>query len=224
MESGIFAFLLLVVMASAVAELYGKDAANRLVRFGFVPLIASMLLLTFVIHMVPVLVWSGISTGSAAGVAGLIGLASVFGKLVAGWLADRTSGGLLPFAAFAGPSVAYFLIWQGHGSLPMITAAMLISGFCNGALSQLAAYLLSRYAGLAQYGTIFGLIASMMAVGSGIGPYLAGFAFDRTQSYELLLLVGMPLALVAGLAVAFLGPYPHFARQPVAPDAPQESA
>jgi uncharacterized integral membrane protein (TIGR00697 family) len=52
-ESGIFAFLLLVVMASAVAELYGKDAANRLVQFGFVPLIVSMLLLTFVIRVVP---------------------------------------------------------------------------------------------------------------------------------------------------------------------------
>lgn len=52
-ESGIFAFLLLVVMASAVAELYGQDAANKLVRFGFVPLICSMLLLTFVINVVP---------------------------------------------------------------------------------------------------------------------------------------------------------------------------
>ncbi|WP_421850782.1 queuosine precursor transporter [Novosphingobium sp.] len=52
-ESGIFAFLLLVVMASAVAELYGQDVANRLVRFGFVPLIVSMLLLTFVINVVP---------------------------------------------------------------------------------------------------------------------------------------------------------------------------
>lgn len=52
-ESGIFAFLLLVVMASAVAELYGQDAANKLVRFGFVPLIVSMLLLTFVINVVP---------------------------------------------------------------------------------------------------------------------------------------------------------------------------
>ncbi len=52
-ESGIFAFLLLVVMASAVAELYGQEVANRLVRFGFVPLICSMLLLTFVINVVP---------------------------------------------------------------------------------------------------------------------------------------------------------------------------
>jgi uncharacterized integral membrane protein (TIGR00697 family) len=52
-ESGIFAFLLLVVMSSAVAELYGQATANRLVRLGFIPLIVSMTLLTFVIHVVP---------------------------------------------------------------------------------------------------------------------------------------------------------------------------
>ncbi|WP_264420546.1 queuosine precursor transporter [Novosphingobium sp. KCTC 2891] len=52
-ESGIFAFLLLVVLASAVAELFGQDVANRLVRLGFVPLILSMCLLTLVIHVVP---------------------------------------------------------------------------------------------------------------------------------------------------------------------------
>ena len=52
-ESGIFAFLVLVVLGSSVAELYGRDTANRLVRFGFIPLIVSMLLIQFVIHVVP---------------------------------------------------------------------------------------------------------------------------------------------------------------------------
>jgi hypothetical protein len=52
-ESGIFAFLLLVVLSSAVAELYGQKTANRLVRFGFLPLIVSMVLLSLVIHVVP---------------------------------------------------------------------------------------------------------------------------------------------------------------------------
>jgi len=52
-ESGIFAFLLLVVMSSAIAELFGQDMANRTVRLGFVPLIVSMVLLTLVIHVVP---------------------------------------------------------------------------------------------------------------------------------------------------------------------------
>jgi hypothetical protein len=43
-EAGIFAFLLLVVVSSAVAELHGRAVANRLVRIGFVPLVASILL------------------------------------------------------------------------------------------------------------------------------------------------------------------------------------
>ncbi|WP_136162073.1 queuosine precursor transporter [Sphingomonas flavalba] len=50
-EAGIFAFLLLVVVSSAVAELHGRAAANRLVRLGFVPLVASALLIRLVLAL-----------------------------------------------------------------------------------------------------------------------------------------------------------------------------
>lgn len=50
-EAGIFAFLQLVVLSSAVNELHGPAAANRLVRFGFIPLILSALLIQLVIAM-----------------------------------------------------------------------------------------------------------------------------------------------------------------------------
>jgi uncharacterized integral membrane protein (TIGR00697 family) len=48
-EAGIFAFLLLVVMSSAIAELHGQKTATALVRTGFVPLIVSALLIQFVL-------------------------------------------------------------------------------------------------------------------------------------------------------------------------------
>ena len=48
-EAGIFAFLLLVVTSSAIAELHGREMANRLVRIGFVPLIASIVLAEIVL-------------------------------------------------------------------------------------------------------------------------------------------------------------------------------
>ena len=51
-EAGIFAFLLLVVTASATAELHGRDIANRLVLFGFIPLVASMVL-TYAVLALP---------------------------------------------------------------------------------------------------------------------------------------------------------------------------
>jgi queuosine precursor transporter len=43
-EAGIFAFLLLVVTSSSVAELHGRATANRLVLLGFVPLLVSLAL------------------------------------------------------------------------------------------------------------------------------------------------------------------------------------
>jgi len=50
-EAGIFAFLLLVVMSSAVAELFGKETANRLVLIGFAPLVLSILLAILVLAL-----------------------------------------------------------------------------------------------------------------------------------------------------------------------------
>ena len=52
-ESGILAFLLLIVLASAVNELHGTAVAQRMVRYGFVPLILSMVLIRTVIDLVP---------------------------------------------------------------------------------------------------------------------------------------------------------------------------
>lgn len=51
-EAGIFAFLLLVAVSSAVAELHGRSTANRLVQVGFVPLLTSMVL-SWLVYALP---------------------------------------------------------------------------------------------------------------------------------------------------------------------------
>lgn len=50
-EAGIFGFILLVVIASTVAELHGRAAADSLVRLGFIPLIVSMALIQIVLAL-----------------------------------------------------------------------------------------------------------------------------------------------------------------------------
>ena len=52
-ESGIFAFLMLVVISSTVAQLYGAATANRMVRWGFVPLALSIVLIALVLQLPP---------------------------------------------------------------------------------------------------------------------------------------------------------------------------
>ena len=50
-EAGIFAFLLLVATSSAVAELHGRAVANKLVVYGFVPLVMSVALSLIVLAL-----------------------------------------------------------------------------------------------------------------------------------------------------------------------------
>lgn len=52
-EAGIFAFLMLVVISSAVAQLYGERTANRLVWWGFLPLAFSIGLMWLVLSLPP---------------------------------------------------------------------------------------------------------------------------------------------------------------------------
>ncbi|WP_082135059.1 queuosine precursor transporter [Croceicoccus naphthovorans] len=50
-EAGMFAFLTLVAMGGAIAEVYGKGTANKLVLWGFAPIFASILLSIFVLEL-----------------------------------------------------------------------------------------------------------------------------------------------------------------------------
>lgn len=52
-ESGIFAFLLLVVISSTITQLYGEKIARRLVWWGFLPLAISAALILLVLSLPP---------------------------------------------------------------------------------------------------------------------------------------------------------------------------
>ena len=50
-ESGIFAFLLLVVISSTLAQLYGRSMATRIVWWGFLPLLIASVLMQLVLNL-----------------------------------------------------------------------------------------------------------------------------------------------------------------------------
>lgn len=105
-EAGIFAFLLLVVTSSAVAELHGRETANRLVVIGFVPLIASLLLTLLVLaapaspEMQPdrlnafTLMMSGTPRIWLGGIVAY-GISTLLNVTIFSWLKGREGGSLL---------------------------------------------------------------------------------------------------------------------------------
>ena len=87
---------------------------------------------------------------------------------------------------------------------------MLIVGYTSGAGLAITAYLISRYAGLRAFGAVYGALGSMLMLGSAIGPPMAGYIYDTTGSYRLLLIIAIPGALIGAALFIGLGRYPEF--------------
>jgi MFS family permease len=203
--------------APSAAQLHGGLALREAVRsltmqrIAFAVFVQTVMGTAIMVHIVPMLTADGLSKAEATTVAALLGVASLAGKLITGWLIDRVSGSLLPMIGFGGPGLAYALLLQASGSPWLLSLAVFMLGYCSGAALQLTTYLTTRYAGLRNFGAIFGMLSSLMAAGAGIGPLLAAGIFDFSGNYTLLLMTGVPVAACAGLAVFRLGPYPTFA-------------
>ena len=183
---------------------------HRILRIGFAMFLQSSMAAAFIVHLVPMLSGSGLTRATAAGLAAMLGLAGLTGQLVTGWLADRTRGSLLPMTIFILPALGYAAILQGAGSLPILALGVLLGGVASSATINMATYLTSRYAGVRSFGAIFGAISSLMGLGGGCGPLIAGMIYDATHSYAIMLTAGIVAAVLAGAALFGLGPYPNY--------------
>lgn len=196
----------------AVGGLTVRQALRNLAmqRISVAMFLQSTMTVAVLVHIVPMLTETGLSRAEAAAIAAILGLGSVSGKLATGFLVDRFAGSAVPALTFAGPGIGYAMLLTGGELAWLLPVGVFVMGYCSGGCIQLAAYLTTRYAGLANFGAIFGLVSSLLALSAGVGPLLAGFVYDETGSYRILLTAGIPAALLAGLAVFRLGPYPDF--------------
>ncbi len=186
----------------------------RLQRITLAIFLQTLMSTAMAVLIVPVLISLGIGKAEAAGMAAIVGLSSLAGKLGAGALVDRIQAAWLPFTGFALPALGFALILLGRDHGLPVSAGLVCIGLAGGATLQLSNYLVSRYAGVRHFGKIFGIVSSLMGLAGGIGPVVGGLIFDLTGSYLALMVAGIPLALVAGMAVYGLGPYPVHEPEP----------
>jgi uncharacterized integral membrane protein (TIGR00697 family) len=120
-EAGIFAFLQLVIISSAVAEVHGKATADKLVRFGFLPLILSMAMITIVIAVPHAPFWSQ---------------QDAFASLL-GQGARMQLAGLISYGTSQTLNVYVFSKLGGGGNIGGFGSALWLRGLIAGLLSQI---------------------------------------------------------------------------------------
>lgn len=166
-----------------------------------------------ILNLVPVLRSTGLTPATAAGVAGIIGIATITGRIIGGWLMDRMSAGTIAALASAGAIVLPALLLVLPGSALAAAAGVAIYGLMGGAKVPAVAYLASRHFGARAFGVLYGAVNTAIALGVGLGPLVANYVYDVTRSYAPVMWTAVPFLAIAALLYLSLGPYPDFEKQ-----------
>ena len=159
-------------------------------------------------HFVPILNDRGISPQIAAATLSAVGLSTIAGRIIAGYLLDRLFAPYVAAVVFLLPIISLTLLGAGTtGNGPLLAAITL--GVSLGAEVDLVGFLVSRYFGLRTFGEIYGYLFGIFTFGTGLGQYLMGLSYDFTHSYNVTLTVfGIFLVIASGL-MCTLGPYAY---------------
>lgn len=204
--------------AQSAAALPGLTAREgfrspKFYKLAFAAFLSMSAGVALILNLVPVLRYTGLTPATAAAVAGIIGVATITGRIAGGWLMDRMSAGTIAALSSAGAIILPLLLLLVPGSAIAAAAGVAIYGLMGGAKVPAVAYLASRHFGARAFGTLYGAINTAIALGVGLGPLLANYVYDVTRSYTPVMWTAVPFLAIAALFYLSLGPYPDFTKQ-----------
>jgi MFS family permease len=142
------------------------------------------------------------------GITAGFGLAVIAGRVGGGWLLDRFWAPACAIVVLALPLAACVLLSRDNIDALTATLAVIGLGLGAGFEFDLLAYLIARYFGRKSYGTLYGCLFTVIALGGGLGPVVFGRAFDLTGHYDVALLSGAAALLTGSVLLLFMGRYP----------------
>lgn len=164
------------------------EAAMRTVPFWLIVvafLCGNICAQTLHVHQVPYLVDQGMAAMVAASVVSVVGAFSIVAKIAGGWISDLIDreivyvGGIAVMLAAVG-CLALLGIWPSrwgaYGYAVLLGMGYSVTAAITPAMAS------DRFSG-PSFGAIVGVGLLASAVGSALGPWLAGWLFDRTGSY-----------------------------------------
>lgn len=161
------------------------------------------------VHLVPMYAEKGMDARTAAVMAGMFGGAALVGRIVGGFLLDIYSAKIIGMISLLLPAVAcviYFMFPIG----PAVAAIVaILFGLGVGAEGDVLGYVTSRFFGVRNFGTIYGVVSGAFALGAGVGPLAMSGMIDNFGSYELVVPLLFCALILCALLFVTLGSYPQ---------------
>jgi MFS family permease len=159
----------------------------------------------FTAHIVPDATDLGLSATVAALILTVSSVGGIFGTLLASPMALKLGPrrALLLLIAVTALTVFLLIFTASAWSFYAVTIVM---GFSFSAVVPVRMGVVPSLFGLRAIGTIIGVGSLSFSVGAIAGPFVAGYVFDSTGSYDLAFLVSGVLLIAGLVAIQFLWP------------------
>jgi MFS transporter, OFA family, oxalate/formate antiporter len=213
------AVFVLLLGGAAAAALRQKDGTRSSIADGiplrgalrttpFWLLFASLVLSCIglfvpMVHLGPYATDAGYTEAQGVALVSLIGVGSLVGRFTVGAPADRL-GRLPSLCAMYGGLGVMFLLWIVASAYWMLVVFALVFGACYGAYVALLPTIVMDLYGPRSVSGIIGCLYTGCGVGTLLGPWLAGVAYDAVGSYQLAMLGGALFSAGAAACVAIL--------------------
>jgi MFS family permease len=162
-------------------------------------------LMTIMVHIVPHATDLGIPASDAAVVLAVLSAGLLTGSFVVGLGADKI-GARKAFILCFIPMAAVLLLLLPVTEAWMIGLIVFIMAFGNGGAAALMSSIFADLFGMRSHGLILGFSNLLSTLGAALGPFLAGFIFDTSRSYQWAFMLCGALVFVAMAMAPFLKP------------------
>ena len=160
---------------------------------------------TIAVHIVPHATDLGISAATAANILAVRGAVSLVGGIVLGGVADRIGIRQAYIISFILMAASLFWLLTAR-EVWMLYICTSILAFGGGGTATLASPVIAELFGIRSHGLILGVMGFGFTVGAAAGPFIAGYIFDTSGSYQLAFLISAAVGIVGLILAAILRP------------------
>ena len=140
---------------------------------------------TMMVHFIPIMVWKGITQERAALLLSAFALVNLAFHFLLGWIADRTNKPRLISLWMLLPVTALFVLIGSESILSLWVFALLFATL--DAAFPVTWAISGDFFGRKHFATIRGNMTFFYMWGSALGPVIAGYLYDQSQSYTFVL-------------------------------------
>lgn len=157
---------------------------------------------TMMVHFIPIMVWRGMTQERAAVLLSTFALLNLFFHFLLGWIADRMNKPRLLSLWMLLPMTGLLILLSGESVLSLWLFAVLFSTL--DAAFPVTWATTGDFFGRKFFATIRGNMTFFYMWGSALGPVIAGYLYDRTQTYTASLWGVLVLLATSSVLTALL--------------------